>query len=1301
MPVSGNREPGVLSQRTSICSSSIPIKKRRIPFILPPSPPREDEATPISEMNNTEDKRESTGIDLSVVANTSKDSIQKSDVINNSLKDVKKEIAPDIITSSMQTDVCTQPLAIGSSPPTQLDVKKVSSVLRVISGHANAYLGTPRDEEIGSVDLVNCNISSLFNEISASHAVANNNSSFPSVKKEMVNIRPSGDHKHELSTALGQTMLPLTLNKLVGSPFGNQKVDFSTKVPDKLDPPLLSLSFSGAELPESLLADKTVTDSNVIMSSTDRSNWDLNTTMDAWEGSMEDASSNDTIGADELSSSDRTHNVKHFLSSTSAVNVRVDKGKQVMEHFEERSPLCIPSMSFKQFNANDSLRLSLSTSSPQDSSRVLPHLILQRPIISSISSGSGIVKSEPVDENLKPHLSLVPGVIMESSNNRLANKRNAESCEATKTLVGTSHKLIEPTSFKSEVSQEINKETHSAANFLLKQPSGNVIQHQESCSSSSTVVSGSRTPQEPFASKLSICSELTACVGIVDQSEHDSNTTGIKTKDIMNPSITSAKPEPVNSYCEDPNLCDDDKVNSIVAMTSSLRSGKTDTETNNTITEESASDKEKMSAMVEDHSYDSDYESDGNHAVVCQMGTDDGQCEKVDDDYEDGEVREFTLKSLEETPICEGMLSENIKEADDGCVGVPTDQPTISERHSDNNENYECIEAMTNENNNELVSDYDSLQVASVQTEPKVPEKSPIDLSVEEKVPGVEENELMGDGEINMKDLVLATVTVARNENDKGSNVAGIKDNLSNVDGVPNSSLSKEEVTMNDHGSFNDSALGVNRSRIITLPRASDSPSRMRSLSGRAFTLWSGSGRERYGGVDGDNLHYRGHRDDTYGDGSRKFSRDQSFRNSRMDFKHDRGRGNGRLESLQNKWDPGHDFPSRSFDVSADYRFNRNGHPSAVSNNGIMSNDYATPDGTGRNACRIGRKPLIEEFNSFRQPSSRRLSPGSRDGTTVRSLPNLRKIPESGSDLPGRRHEKFLRGLPDDISGSVYSRPQASYDEMNGQFVRGNQEYSTLQRRTFTRARSKSPVSTQSRSPGSWPSSRRRFSDDFNNPSDQIQHRSVMYRVERMRSPDRVCYTDELGDRRRVSPNYVSRRPNEMRDIDFAREHGSLRSVSSNRSPSDRVFTRTTRRLDVVDSRERTESGDYFSGPIRSGRFHEFRRDGSNDERRKFGERRGQFRPSRPSYGGVNENHRFNAEDGSRSLRCSSDQDTESLGRSNVRQRDFHEGAKPRPLIAQRQIRNTEDQEGSFGQTGQIWHDESFSDHSRMKRRRF
>lgn len=394
-----------------------------------------------------------------------------------------------------------------------------------------------------------------------------------------------------------------------------------------------------------------------------------------------------------------------------------------------------------------------------------------------------------------------------------------------------------------------------------------------------------------------------------------------------------------------------------------------------------------------------------------------------------------------------------------------------------------------------------------------------------------------------------------------------------------------------------------------------------------------------------------------------------------------------------------------------DYRFTRNKRAAAISDAELECDDYVIPsDGAALSSGR-GRKSLNDDLPSFHRPSSRRLSPGGRDCPGGREIQMLRRIPrnispsrcndENGVDVVGLRHdEKLVRGLSDDIIDPAYTRPHSMYDGGDGQFVRGNRNYSTFQRRGFPP--SKSPVGSRPRSPGPWSSPRRRSSDGFSGPPQLAQHRSpAMYGVERMRSPDHSCFPEEMAARRRSSPSYLARPSNDSRDVDSGREHGHPRPVnSSRRSPSDRVFSRSTRRLDVLDPRIRAGDNEYFGRPVSSGRFHDFHGEGSNDERRKCGERRGFIRPFRSQYIGESDNLRFHLDDCPRPFRLCSEGDSEIVGRG-IREREFDGRMKSRPIVAPRRIQNIDDQEGNYRHNGQVWHDDGFNEGSGFKRRRF
>ncbi|CBI25316.3 unnamed protein product, partial [Vitis vinifera] len=259
--------------------------------------------------------------------------------------------------------------------------------------------------------------------------------------------------------------------------------------------------------------------------------------------------------------------------------------------------------------------------------------------------------------------------------------------------------------------------------------------------------------------------------------------------------------------------------------------------------------------------------------------------------------------------------------------------------------------------------------------------------------------------------------------------------------------------------------------------------------------------------------------------------------------------------------------------------------------------------GTGRG----GRKPLNDEVAVFRHPPSRRRSPG------------------------------------DDIVEPVFTRQQPPFEGVEGHFVQGNRNFSSIQRRGPPRIHSKSPM--RSGSPGPWSSPRRRSPDGFNGHPELTHRRSpAVYRMDRMRSPDRPCFPEEIVARRHGSPPFLPRPSNDLRDMDSARDHGPPRSVIPNRrSPSGRILLRNSRRFDIIEPRERTDSDEFFGPPMHSGRFHELGGDGK---------------------------------DGPRPYRFCPEADSEFLERGNLREREFDRRVKNRPGNAPR--RSIEDQEGNY-----------------------
>ncbi|KAF2321067.1 hypothetical protein GH714_033475 [Hevea brasiliensis] len=724
--------------------------------------------------------------------------------------------------------------------------------------------------------------------------------------------------------------------------------------------------------------------------------------------------------------------------------------------------------------------------------------------------------------------------------------------------------------------------------------------------------------------------------------------------------------------------------------------------------EGTVSDEEKINLsgdMLEEDSYGTEYESDGN-SVPMDI-EDDGRGQ---DDYEDGEVREPQLHGVVESPLC--AKRKDISHGDSygkkvdsaglhadahptsSCVdGKETNAEEPVEINKDNVE--ECIDIILDK---KPIDDADkdvsreessaveiSVSGADKRKVVKTIRRKPLDLSANKDVMKSLGTEKSSDQAISGGQGTSVAVAQGTDENAKTNDVE-----------QNDSSLPKVETSINADDATKDANSGVNQSRIINLSIASNMSSavKTRYISGKPLSLHPG--RERLPDVplEGDKLHPRG-RDETY-EGSRKFSReryqDQSSRNSRWNYVHGRGRLASRIDSMCSDRDSERDCIPRHKYASA-----------VAASDAEFMNYSIGPDGAFVGSVRGGRKLLEDETSIFSHLSSRRRSPGGRDGPASRGLPMVRRVPrsigEDNSEVVGLRHaDKIMRGFPDDGEGHAYTRPQPPYEGLDGRFVQGTRTFSSVQRRGLPQIHSKSPI--RSRSPGPWSSSRRRSPDGFGVHPELSHRRSPIYRMERIRSPDNPGFPAERVPRRHGSPSYLSR-PNDLREMDPGRDHGHPRSIISNRSPTGRIFLRNSRRFGVADPRERAENDEFYEGPMHPSRFHELGGDGNGQERR-FGERRAPVRAFRPPFNGADgENFPLNTEDGPRSFRFFPEDDPDFHERANLRGREFDRRIKNRPGNAPRRPRSIEEQEGNYRHGGQVLYDDSFDDMSRVKRKRF
>ncbi|KAL6005828.1 hypothetical protein ACLOJK_041937 [Asimina triloba] len=496
------------------------------------------------------------------------------------------------------------------------------------------------------------------------------------------------------------------------------------------------------------------------------------------------------------------------------------------------------------------------------------------------------------------------------------------------------------------------------------------------------------------------------------------------------------------------------------------------------------------------------------------------------------------------------------------------------------------------------------------------------------------------------------------------------------------------------------------RSRIINLTRTDDrsSSERTKPTAGRSS---SHCFRKEKQPVRSEK-HPRGTRNEICTDGLRKFERERNEHRSvgktESDYLLVRGRVDKSLDALGGGRDSDRDYASERYQGTTDFRFHRHKKPAAFTAGKLECDSFVAPDGTVSNAARAGGRPKNDDVQGFRHLPLRRRSPGGRDGPmslgmqmvhmplretspnrcitgnapdmvlfrqtggreaamalgmqiprrSLRDISPERRIGGDGPDLVVLKHEeKYIRGFPD-MMDPLFTRRQPHFQHLDNPFVRRERSLSPLQRRHSLRMPRGSKSPRRSHSPCQWSPHRRRSPAEFEGRVELLHGRPPpLLRMERMRPPqNRPCFAEDMMGRRRDSPPYIARLSNEIRDVGPSREHDHHLMI--HRSPSGRVSRRSSRRLDMMDPRERTEGDEYFVP--HPGRVHELVDDGCVDERRKCSEGRGLHRPFRPPHdvGANAEAFPYHGEDGSRPHRIRPEDDAEFRERAAPRDFDRH-----------------------------------------------
>ncbi|GER50958.1 glutamate receptor 2.3 [Striga asiatica] len=371
-------QPGDLTEQQQPVfnfSSALPFKKRRFPVIRPPSPPPEETIS-------------------SPIKNASKNEQESKISENNELKSQQElKIQDGENPSSID--------ARNASSPGNADMNKasVSAVEKDVST-SNTDLGTPNTENVQSKlqdEKPTVNLKSVADLGNSKFDIlSNENSPEFDVPKSCARSQIEGTCGVESS--MGPMSVELSLGgKELAVPFTEHEKDEDIcNKPDKSDPSLLSMALSDKELARLEKIDSTL---NEVASQaiTNRSNWDLNTTMDVWEGSLGTNALTDTpAGIFGSRKNDDIQDEKFSLITAGKIDFSLDKGKKILDvsgsntddslGLRLATPHMEPDVRKEHFSLSDSSFATSSTSC----------LGLQ-----SVQTSASPVKSEPVDENTK------------------------------------------------------------------------------------------------------------------------------------------------------------------------------------------------------------------------------------------------------------------------------------------------------------------------------------------------------------------------------------------------------------------------------------------------------------------------------------------------------------------------------------------------------------------------------------------------------------------------------------------------------------------------------------------------------------------------------------------------------------------------------------------------------------------------------------------------------------------------------------------------------------------------------------
>lgn len=517
---------------------------------------------------------------------------------------------------------------------------------------------------------------------------------------------------------------------------------------------------------------------------TNRANWDLNTTMDAWE----EPGSDDTPGKTSTSGSGlriagsapsdknivcSTASLKHGITENLNKAFMISSGLYGRAYkYVDPGNLCFASC-LPKFTEDPS-RISVK----QKSDCATPILSLSNVPASAVDvskTSFRTVKSEPLDENMKQDLKEANPSVVRSLDDGVTVK----------------HELVERSCVES------------------------IDNHKENCASKDEVCIGEKTYLGDFPGDQLVHSE-TVAKAMVDNVEPS----GPAMKDCARGNEGNANDyegyrlKLMNELPFDPQCSGEDGV----------------------------SDDEKITLSadtLEDDCFGYDYESDGTHSLTVAMDVE--QHGEEDDDYEDGEVREPLKHSEAEKPVCEVKEVEQIVSSscdDENNIEKEVlcgDCTTTSrmEEYDNRTVTRSKINCGKDGTDNESFNMSDNVTDKTVCIQESLEAERPTIVPQRSLLENSERNNV-----INAPEIKLSS-----HQSNDGKNEVDVaqcsEEVVKNLDMIrkTDSDLPKMEESVNIDDANKDVSSGCHQGRIINLAQAASSlsPTKSRSIPGRGL----------------------------------------------------------------------------------------------------------------------------------------------------------------------------------------------------------------------------------------------------------------------------------------------------------------------------------------------------------------------------------------------------------------------------------------------------------------------------------